>query len=210
MPFNPTNQSAQDRALLAALQTVPYAGNPAATPPTSALSDADAAALASTPVMVPRSGWITLTTLIAVWGFAKATSFVSALNAAVAAGQASGASSQAQQVAAYANTLIQLLQGPGFSATDPNVGPNVSTFVALPNSGITSDDATAILQVPTYPLGQPSTSDVTAARLLLAQKRLQQQVLAGLSAAMKLLAPTQSTLPTATQLQQAFSAVVTG
>ena len=136
------------------LLTADYAG----------LSDADAAALLSTPTgYVPRTERVTITTLCNadVWGFSKAAAFREALEAVKGVGGTNGAG---------AATLLVILSGPGFSTADPQVAGLAQSFVALSGGVISLDDAKRALGVPQYPAGRTFTADeVAAARAVLAR-----------------------------------------
>lgn len=132
-------------------------------PTIAAMSDADAATALSTPTYTPRTEPITLTTLsgTAVWGFQKAVAFHAALQAVAAGTDAANA--------ALATTLLKMLEGPGFFATDPQVSAMVPTFVALGGGTVTADDGNLAIGIPTYAAGGPvAVADVTAARAQMA------------------------------------------
>lgn len=132
-------------------------------PALSGLTDQQAADALSAPVLTPRSGRVTVTTLAAAdcWGFAKAAAALAAFEQVAAAGGSNGAAARA---------LLSILQGPGFDASDPQAAQMAPTFVGLSGGAITSDDARAALYLPpTYRAGGPvSAADVAASRHRLA------------------------------------------
>jgi hypothetical protein len=134
-----------------------------ADPTISAMSDADAAAALSTPTYTPRTAPITLTTLSGsdVWGFQKTAAYRAALQTVAAGTDATNAG--------LASTLLSILEGPGFYASDPQVSSMLTTFVALGGGTVTLDDGNLAVGVPTYAAGAPvATADVTAARAQMA------------------------------------------
>ena len=206
MPFDP-------KLLLSALR------DPAMVP----LSDTAAAAALSIAIIAARPGLITSLVLnrADVWGFAKTSAVKAALNAAVLNGQTAAPNSQAFSLAAQANNLIGLLDGPGLIATDPQVATVAAGLVLA--GLVTQADLNTVLTVTTFRCGVPVTAgDVTTARARLTAEttlaRLQSQNQAGQQAVAQLLAMTRTalssstatTLPTAAQLIAAYSAKVTG
>jgi hypothetical protein len=126
--------------------------------PTLPADDSACAAALSVPVLTPRPGRVTLTTLAAagVWGFAKVAAFRSALSIVVASGSSNGA---------LAGTLLDVLAGEGFDPSDPQAPAMAPAFVGLSGNAITDADARAALYLVSYRCGGPVTAgDVTAAR----------------------------------------------
>lgn len=125
------------------------------------MSDADLAAQLSTPIITPKTGLVTYTTLGGKWGTSAAATFRAGLQQAIAAGGSFGA------VAAYIDTL---LSGPGIDPSDAEVPTQSDAFVA---AGLaTQDQVNGVFFDITYPAGDVvQASDVTAARAYLAGQK---------------------------------------
>ncbi len=119
------------------------------------ISDADAAAALSGPIKTAKSTTVTLRSLGGTWGLARAVAFRAWL---VGAGQSANA-----ELAAFAGTILALLDGPGFEPGHPDVTTAVTQLVSL--QACTSDEADAVLYDITYATGAiVSAEDVAAAR----------------------------------------------
>lgn len=129
----------------------------------AALSDAEAAALVSTPVKTPKSGMVTYTTCAAVWGTVAAATFRAKMKGAVAAGQAVGASDDAKAFGAIADYIDTLLAGTGIDPSNPEVPTQSAAFVA---AGIaTQEQVDGVFFNISLPAGDVvSEADVAAAR----------------------------------------------
>lgn len=138
-------------------------------PVIAAMSDADAAASLSAPILAVRPGRLTMTDLIAVWGMTIAATFRGGLKIAIAGGG---------QMGAVADTVLGLLDGPGFDASDPNVAQTLPVLISA--NLCTAEEAQAVIYLPpTYRCGAPVTAaDVTAARAAMAWQTQKQTVLA--------------------------------
>jgi len=158
-----------------------------AQPAVAAMTDADAAAAANVPVLTPKTTTVTATTVASVLGFTTAVGINSALNSAVAAGQASGASAAQQQFAAAANYALTVLGGAGLTPSDPQSQAAAAQFVA--GGILTQAQLNLLFFDSTLPCGATvMAADVTAARALMAAKALRAQVGGAASAAYVLIA----------------------
>jgi hypothetical protein len=129
----------------------------------AAMTDANAATAINAPILTPRTNPITIVFLAGstIWGFAKTSAFQAAMQAVIAAGGSNGA---------QAETLLAIVSGTGFDATDPQVQGLGPTFVAMSGGVIAAADVTLALNTTSYLVGTGNvqTADVTAARAQLA------------------------------------------
>jgi hypothetical protein len=156
-------------------------------PAIAALSDADATAAANVPLLTPKATTVTATTVASVLGFSTAVQINSALNAAVVAGQASGATAAQQQFAAAANYALTVLGGAGLTPSDPQSQAAAAQFVS---AGIlTQAQLNLLFFNSTLPCGGTvATTDVATARALMMSRTLRQKVGRAAAAAFTLLA----------------------
>lgn len=130
-------------------------------PAVSGLDDAAAAVALSTPVLTPKTERITYTIAGAALGAVKAITLRAGLLAAAA-------QTGNPTLAATAGYVHDLLSGPGFDASNPEVQGVAGQFVAA--GLLTQDDATTLLYNATYKAGGTVTTfDVTAARAAIAR-----------------------------------------
>ena len=156
-------------------QLVSLLGQPAY----AGLTDAAAYTLATTPVLTPRTEWLTLTTLGAsdCWGAAATIAFDAAIQTAIASTSTTpipGITPAVTfpQLAAY---VFHLLGGPGINPQDPQLSALLALFVA--NGVISQAQATAVQGVSKSPL--PFTfavADITAARAVMSAKAQAQKL----------------------------------
>lgn len=109
------------------------------------------------PIRTARPHRVTMATIsdTACWGFVKAAAFQAAL-------KASGHPS--------ADTLLGLLNGPGFSTSDPQIEAMIPNIVALADGTINEADAVLAIFATTYACGTPDVTNelVTAAQAVIA------------------------------------------
>lgn len=119
------------------------------------LSDADAAARASTPTRSPKVEMVTLRSLGGQWGLNRAAGFRGWLDVA--------SRDPDPALAAFAATVFDLLKGPGFDASHSDVTSAVDRLVAM--GACTAEEAQAVLYETTYPAGAAVTeAEVAEAR----------------------------------------------
>lgn len=124
-------------------------------------SDAEAAAELSTPSYIPKTDRITLTTIGGAWGLTRGAEFRTFL--------ANAAASQSP-LAPVAATVLDLLKGPGFDASHPDVWQTVMMLVQA--QACTEVEARAALYDAHYPAGSVVTADqVSAARAAVAREQ---------------------------------------
>lgn len=132
------------------------------TPAYTGLSDADALALASIPILTPRPDRITADSLAAILG--------GPAGAAVYNGIVALTQSTTPQIAGFARYALAVLGGKGFDPANPEASTIAGTLVAA--GACTSQQAALIFNTISYPTGDapPTLEAIQAARAQMARQ----------------------------------------